>query len=643
MAKSDLILLAMDESPTLALLERALRASGYAVSHSQNTDSLNRALLETIPSVLLITKSFSGQDGIDLAAKILERFPTLPVLLYADQEDNALFKKAIRIGISDFLHPPLRIDDIVLIIKQNQERAARMGDWVRREVRRTTASLERRVDEMETLVKLGRTINSSLDLDNVLTSVVTAAVELTGAEEGQLLLLDEETNELYMRAGRNFEENFARAFRLPIRDSIAGQVVHSGQPVSFCQDSPSKIKTSYLVYALIYVPLRVGDHVIGVLGVDNRQNKRPFTQHHELLMSVLADYAVIAIENAQAFGATEKERQKLDATINNIQDGVVLIDPERRILLINPAARKVFGLGMSDLSGQPILKAVSHEEFADILDSISENPLKHHEMSFDDGRIFNTQYVPLPEIGAVITFEEITHLKMLDRLKSDFIHTISHDLRSPLTAIMGYVELLDRVGPLNDQQKQFVRHVQNSAQNITSLINDLLDLGRIEAGFDTRKDEVAFDAILGYTLDNLNQQIIEKGQALKLSVEENLPALRGNPIRLRQLVDNLLVNAVKYTPQGGSLTVNLFHDNDQVIFEVIDTGLGIPSADQPHIFEKFYRASNTPKNTPGTGLGLAIVKSIVENHDGRIWLESSVGKGSKFVVVLPIYKKDDED
>ncbi len=632
----------MDDSPALGLLERALRAAGYTVSKAQDAEAVDRLLLESAPVVMLVSQNLKSQSGIEIGKKVLERFPTLPILLYADKDDVKLFKEAIRAGLADFLYPPLRIDDIVAIIKHNQKRAEQMGDWVRREVRRSTASLEKRVDEMEALIKLGRTVNSSLDTDSVLTSVVTAAVELTGAEEGQLLLLDEETSELYMRAGRNFEENFARTFRLPVKDSIAGQVIHTGQPISFCQDSPSKIKTAYLVYALIYVPLRIGERVVGVLGVDNRQNKRPFTQQNELIMSVLADYAVIALENAKAFESTEQERQKLDSTLTNIQDGVILLDPEQNILLINPAARKAFGLGFKDLTGEPVLQALSNNEFAVILPSIIDNPLKQHEMMFEDGRVFNTQYVPIPEIGAVVTFEEITHLKMLDRLKSDFIHTISHDLRSPLTAIMGYVELLGRVGPLNEQQQQFVKHVQNSAQNITSLINDLLDLGRIEAGFDTRKDEVAFETILRYTLDNLNQQIIEKGQSLNLSVQDGLPSLRGNPIRLRQLVDNLLVNAVKYTPAGGILTVNLFSEDGQIILEVIDTGLGIPATDQPHIFEKFYRASNTPKNAPGTGLGLAIVKSIVDNHDGRIWLESSVGKGSKFVVVLPVYKADED-
>jgi two-component system, OmpR family, phosphate regulon sensor histidine kinase PhoR len=643
MSKHNLILLAMDVSPTQGLLDRALRSAGYGVAHAPDVESLNRALSESGPVVLLLTQTLDGQDGLRLAEGVLDRFPTLPILLYADEDNVPLFKQAIRAGISDFLYPPLRIDDIVAVIKQNQKRAEQTGDWVRREVRRGTASLEKRMSELETLLKLGQTINSSLTIDDVLTSVVTAAVELTGAEEGQLLLMDEETSELYMRAGRNFEENFARTFRLPIRDSIAGQVVHSGQTISFCQDSPSKIKTAYLVYALIYVPLRIGDQVIGVLGVDNRQNKRPFSQHHELLMSVLADYAGIAIKNAQFFEQTEQERQKLDATLSNIQDGVILLDSERKILLINPAARKVFGLGLSDLTGQPVTNVISNDDFFEMLNSIRENPLQHHEMTFDDGRVFNTQYVPIPEVGSVITFEEITHLKMLDRLKSDFIHTISHDLRSPLTAIMGYVELLGRVGPLNDQQKLFVGHVQNSAQNITILINDLLDLGRIEAGFDTRKDEVGFDKIVQYTLDNVNQQIVEKAQTLSVVIDKNLPPLRGNPIRLRQLADNLIVNAVKYTPHGGSLTVNIRHDNDQVIFEVIDTGLGIPLADQPHIFEKFYRASNTPKNAPGTGLGLAIVRSIVESHDGRIWLESAVGQGSKFVVVLPVYKRDDDE
>lgn len=635
MSKTDLILLAMEESPTLGLLERALHASGYAVAIAKDTATLDKSLLETSPTLVVISDQLDGKPGLKLSIGILERFPTIPIVLFADKDDPQLVKKALKAGLSDVIHPPLRIEEIVEAVKHSQKRAEHMGDWVRREVRRTTASLEQRVNELETLVKLGRSITGSLDIDSVLTSVVTAAVELTGAEEGHLLLLDEKTNELYMRAGRNFEENFARTFRLPVKDSLAGQVMHTGQPVSFNEDSPNKIKTAYLVYSLIYVPLHAQDRVIGVLGVDNRQNKRPFSQHHELLMTVLSDYAAIAIQNAQSYQDSEAERAKFGTILNSIQDGVILLDKENKIMVINPAAQKAFGLGFSELIGTPVLEAITHHDFAGLLESISDNPLKFYEIAFEDGRVFSAQYTPIPEIGSVITLEDITHLKMLDRLKNDFIHTISHDLRSPLTSIMGYVELLDRVGPLNDQQKQFIRHIQNSIQSITALVNDLLDLGRIEAGFDTRKDEVSLETVLRYTIENLSRQIEDKEQNLQLNIAENLPIIRGNPIRLRQMTDNLLVNAIKYTPEQGTITINLRLDDGQIIFEVADTGLGIPAADQPHIFEKFYRAGNAPKGTPGTGLGLAIVKSIVDNHQGRIWVESVVEKGTKFTVVLP--------
>lgn len=640
MSKNDLVLLAMEESPTVGLLERALRAAGYAVAVAHSSPDVNRVLGETNPSCVVITETLKEKSGVEISAEILERFPTLPVILFANKDNFELFKKAMRAGVRDFLCPPVRMDDIVEAITRSRKMAERTGDWVRREVRRTTASLEQRINEMETLVKVGRIINQSLNLDEVLASVVTAAVELTGAEEGQLLMLDEENNELYMRAGRNFEESFARAFRLPVQDSIAGQVLRSGQPYIISEDVPSKIKTAYLVYALIYVPLRIGKNVIGVLGVDNRQNKRLFTQHHELVMQILADYAVIAIQNANAFAAAEQESSKLQTALNNIQDGVILMDNDRRLLVINPAARRAFGLGNVSLDGQPLLDVITNPDFANVLDSIVENPLKHHEIAFEDGRVFNCQYAPIEDVGAAITLGDISHLKMVDRLKSDFIHTISHDLRSPLTSIMGYVELLDRVGPLNDQQKMFIKHVQNSAQNITSLVNDLLDLGRIESGFDARQDEVALDAIVNFTLENVQQQMFEKGQKTELDIQQPLPAVRGNPIRLRQMVDNLIVNAVKYTPIGGKISITLYQEDGQFIFSVADTGVGIPSTDLPHIFEKFYRASNAPKGTPGTGLGLAIVKSIVENHHGRIWVESVPGHGTKFSVVLPYYTEE---
>ena len=177
-------------------------------------------------------------------------------------------------------------------------------------------------------------------------------------------------------------------------------------------------------------------------------------------------------------------------------------------------------------------------------------------------------------------------------------------------------------------------------ESITALVNDLLDLGRLEAGFDTRREFVRLENILKFALDTMEGQFKVNDLTLQLEIGDELPELRGNPIRLRQLLDNLLSNAVKYSPKGSTINVSLHAEDSQIIFRVADEGVGIPQSEQARIFEKFYRASNVPDQVGGSGLGLAIVKSIVDSHQGRIWVEASMGKGSTFFVVLPAHTPD---
>jgi two-component system NtrC family sensor kinase len=201
------------------------------------------------------------------------------------------------------------------------------------------------------------------------------------------------------------------------------------------------------------------------------------------------------------------------------------------------------------------------------------------------------------------------------------------------------VELIDRVGPTNDVQREFIRRVQFSVNSITALINDLLDLGRIEAGYDAQKEIVPLGALIQYSIDGLHSRMEEKQQALILNIPTDLPPILGNPTRLRQMVSNLIGNAIKYTQRGGEITVQAHVAEGQLIFEVSDNGPGILPADQPFIFDKFFRGGNVPADVQGTGLGLAIVKSIVENHQGRIWMTSAIGAGTHFTVVLPLIEK----
>jgi two-component system NtrC family sensor kinase len=304
---------------------------------------------------------------------------------------------------------------------------------------------------------------------------------------------------------------------------------------------------------------------------------------------------------------------------------------------VNESIHKVFGVTSNAVLGKPLATAIPHPDIASLLSRSTSDELKYHEINMDDGRVYNAQFTLIPNIGSAVTIQDITYLKELERIKSDFIHTVSHDLRSPLTSVLGYAELVGRTGPLNDNQREFLARLQSSVQEITSLVNDLLDIGRLEAGFDTRREIVQLENILGYTIDILSGQIKNKDLNLELSQSPVLPPLKANPLRLRQMLDNLLGNAIKYSKINGNIKIDLRSESNQVIFQISDDGPGIPQNDLPHIFEKFYRGENV-NDVSGSGLGLAIVKTIVESHQGRIWVESQLGHGSSFVVVLPVYE-----
>ncbi|GAB4543687.1 MAG: hypothetical protein Fur002_16200 [Anaerolineales bacterium] len=480
MAKHDLILLALNPSQILDLMQRALQGAGFQVAIAHDLSSVQKSVQEAAPALVVVGEDLAGQTGIAISDELLERFPTLPILLYVEKSPGEAALAALQHGLSGLLYPPLKLDDIVHQVEKSLARGRQLGDWLRREVKRTTASLT---------------------------------------------------------------------------------------------------------------------------------------------------------ERAQI---SESEKSKLASIIANIQDGIIVLDNQNCIMLANNVVREIFNLNGAEINGKPIGEVFQNADLRALTLRSNREPLKYHEVNFDDGRVFNAQYTPIPEIGAAVTMQDISYLKELDRLKNDFVHTVSHDLRSPLTAVLGYAELIERTGALSDNQREFLHRLQGSVQHITTLINDLLDLGRLEAGFDSRRELIRMDDILKYSLDMFETEVQRKRIRLTVDIAEDVHPLRANPIRIRQMIDNLLGNAIKYTPEEGRVRVQLSNQEGQVILKVEDTGHGIPPEEHSRIFDKFFRATNAPENVPGSGLGLAIVKSIVDSHQGRVWVDSSVGVGSAFTVILPV-------
>jgi two-component system phosphate regulon sensor histidine kinase PhoR len=347
----------------------------------------------------------------------------------------------------------------------------------------------------------------------------------------------------------------------------------------------------------------------------------------------MADYAAIAIDNARLFQESEEERTKLETILGQTENGVIVVDEDNRVVLINRSAERIFGVS-GEYEGLSSAEVFDHDRLLELLRSGDGVPRKE-ELELEDGRVFNVIRSPLRKIGQAVVLHDITHFKELDRIKSEFVTTVSHDLRSPLTAILGYVELIERAGSLNQTQSEFVERVRISVEQIAALVTDLLDLGRIESGLDTTKEGTNLGSLSSYALDGLRSAARARKIDLQGEIAADLPDIYGDPVRLRQMIANLLENAIKYTPEGGQVRLEAQAEDDQVILRISDTGPGIPATDQPYLFDKFFRASNVPDDSTGTGLGLSIVKSIVEQHQGRIWLDSEVGKGTTFIVVIP--------
>ena len=252
---NETILVIISDAQISLLLERVLRATNANILTASDCTSARNILSGSTPNLIIVADKLSDGNGVDFAADILRQIPSMAVILFAYTENSETLKKAMRAGINDYLCLPLRADEILTAINQSLERNRRRRDWTSQETRRMTATLQSQVDEMTTLAQLGRHIAGSLDLDGVLSSVVDAAVTLTHAEEGSLLLIDDRTGELYMRASRNFKEEFVRTLRLPVQDTLAGTAIRTCQPVLVDEQTPQKIKTSYLVHSLVYVPV----------------------------------------------------------------------------------------------------------------------------------------------------------------------------------------------------------------------------------------------------------------------------------------------------------------------------------------------------------------------------------------------------
>jgi PAS domain S-box-containing protein len=521
---------------------------------------------------------------------------------------------------------------------------------LRRAFEQMRVRLKARLDELNRLLVVSQGVASTLEIEAALQPVLESAL-VTGACSARVVLAmamvpetDAESpgpltygvgpaSEIY----RDLDEQIVFLARQQERVQLTN--LTRPRLLVFSQGYPRP-------QALLAIALRHENRFFGALWVAYDQAHQ-FSEEEVRYLTTLAGQAALAAANARLFLTAESGRQRLEAILASTPDPVLVTDSHNRLSVINPAAWQVLGLDPESSPGQPVEQVLKQDRLLGLL-SASAHENQSAELTLPDGQVYLATASSLMaegrRVGTVCVMRDVTHFKELDALKSDFVSTVSHDLRSPLTLIRGYATMLQMVGDLNEQQSGYVRKILDGVESMSRLVNNLLDLGRIEAGVGLQLEIQPVQEVIEQVVNTLQMQAAQKRiQLLTELPQEPIPLMEADHALLQQALHNLVENAIKYTDPGGEVHLSLQMNAGRILFEVQDTGIGIAPADQHRLFEKFFRASRKGiKGERGSGLGLAIVKSIAERHGGQVWVESQLGKGSKFTMSIPLRQAQPE-
>lgn len=492
--------------------------------------------------------------------------------------------------------------------------------------------------ELRIMRQIDRELNENIGPEHVYSMTLDWALRFTGAHCAALALYDEPVNRLQYVAHLGYAQSLDDLQKNP--SAIALRVARSGRAeiVPDITADPTCIALMPGVRAHLSVPLLREDRVIAVISVESKKPAALDERHREFIEK-LGQRASVAIDNARLYERSEVERQKLSAILGEIGDVVIVVSPQQELMLINQSA-------IAALHLDPRRNYVGTAFFEIFADTALEQPYRrilelrqalNEQVTLPNGKVYSANLVMHDPIGCIIVLHDITHLKETDQLKTELISTVSHDLKQPLAVMRGYIELLQMRYNLEPQANQYLEHTLHSIHNMQRLIDDLLDMAKLEKGFELQIEPVDLPILLTHCVDTLQPLVRGKSLTVNLDFQSHIPPVAGDYQRLEQIFNNVIGNAVKYTPPHGRIVIGASAHENAVTVSVADTGIGISPEDQGKIFDRFYRVRRAEtEHIEGTGIGLSIVKRLVEAHRGQIGLESTVGQGTTFYISLPI-------
>ena len=623
------ILVADDKPDNVTLLTRYLEYEGYEyVTARDGLEALDQ-VRDELPDLVLLDVNMPHKDGFAVLGEIrndpaIQHIPV--IILTAARIDPSDLQSGLNLGADDYVTKPF----------DRHELMARIRTKLR--VKEAQDVIRRRNRELNLLPEIGKELSARTDIKDLARVLLKRTVETLGAIQGNMIVLSSENGpqQNYQVSpsseSSNVEMVIPESLLKHINESHQGAVIGDTRNDQLWQVNTENTATRSAVIA----PLHGRKDLLGLLILTHEQENY-FNMDHLLLLQAIASQAAIAVENAHLYSNVAQEQKRLAAVLKHAAEAILMFDAQGRLSLLNPAGEKLFTDFNANIN-QPLPAGHGYDALVNMLeDARSSHGAKSGEVLWPDQRTFTALITPIEDGGQVAILHDVTRFKDLDQVKNEFIATASHDLKNPITTIAGFSTLLGQAGPLNAQQQDFVSRILGATQTMTELIQNMMALAQMDLQATKKYEPVEMGKLLAEMAHEFAPQAEMKEQIFSYTPLDAVVQVNGDPLQLRQLFRNLIGNAVKYSPKDSTVTLVTRMENKNIQVDVQDTGFGIPAADLPFIFNRFYRVRNG-KNSEmeGNGLGLAIVKSVVEQHGGQISVESEVDKGTKFSVSLPL-------
>jgi len=507
--------------------------------------------------------------------------------------------------------------------------------------------LQKRLSEHSILYDMSSSVSAAQDVKEILLTLLTSAIKALRADGGSFVLLDEARGKLRFELSRGLTKESVEATELNLGEGIAGKVAKDGKPMAVYDISrESELETYQGQFkSALCMPLIVRGKVIGVLCLHLSEHHQ-FSDEEQGVASLMAERAAVAIEKLQLLGSLGEEKGKMESILHSMVDGVIAINRDARIILINPAMKKMFNIEKMRIDDKYLIEVMERQPVADLLlKTLKEGKEFTEEITVFNGeeKILQVQTTLVRgegEISGVMAIvRDVSEIRRLSQAKSDFVSMVSHELRTPLASIKAYADTLVRKGGGLGKVtiSEYLNVIRTETDRLTKMITQLLDVSAMEAGhFEIELEAVNIASLIEKTVEEIKSQT--GNHQIKLDFADKSLMIVGDGNKIQQVILNLIENAIKYSPEGGAVTISVSPEDHTAVIFVADEGVGISKENLPRVFQKFYQidADVVPERS-GAGLGLFIAKTIVEAHSGKIWVESEAGKGSKFSFSLPRY------